>query len=165
MDILEIILKNTYSLSQLKRRIRALKEYLSVKIYSTKDVSQYLPAGRQGLDEQDAKWIKSLPEDFLSRFSSDNISTIFSDIEAEIQKLPILTIFISIEATEEVSEQIGTFIRNNFSTFKLIETKYDPSLIAGCALSQNGVYRDYSLRASVEEKKMEILGNFKKFLR
>lgn len=157
MNILEIILKNTYSLTQLKRRIRALKEYLSVKLYSTGDAYQYL-------DEQDAKWIKSLPEDFLSKFTSDNISTIFLEIEAEIQKLPILTIFISIEATEGVIEQIGSFVKNNFSSFKLIETKYDPNLIAGCALSWNGVYRDYSLRARVEEKKMEILQGFKKYL-
>lgn len=158
MDILEIILKNTYSFPQLKRRIRALKEYLSVKIYSQSDAYQYL-------EEKDADWIKSLPQDFLLQFNKDNISRIFLEIEGEIAKLPILTIFLSLDATEQVLEQIGSFVKNNFSSFKLIETKYDPNLIAGCALAWNGVYRDYSLRARVEQKKMEILQGFKKYLR
>ena len=41
----------------------------------------------------------------------------------------------------------------------------DPRLIAGAALVWKGVYRDYSLRAKLEQKRQELLEEFRKFLR
>ena len=90
---------------------------------------------------------------------------IFEDIESQIIKLPIVTIYLTFEPDEATLSQIGQRAKKTFNKLLIFDIKYDPRLIAGAALVCKGVYRDYSLRSKIEEKRLIILNNFKKFLK
>ena len=158
-DILNIILQNTYTQTQLKHRVRTLKAYLEKALFTTdrnlKDASQ-----------SDLNWLNSLPDTFYKNFNRENIYQIFTKIEPEIEKLPTLTLYLAFEPNEQAISYLGPMVRKIFEDPTLLTSiKVDPSLIAGCGLSFNGMYKDYSLRAKIEEKKEQIMENFKQFLR
>ncbi|EKD85258.1 MAG: hypothetical protein ACD_38C00060G0003 [uncultured bacterium] len=158
-EILAIILKDTYSLSQLKTRLRILKSNLLKTFFgnSEEDVPITVP---------DLSWLKSLPAEFYQRFNKDNVYQTFSNIEKEIPNLKILTIHLAFEPDDITLNQISAYARNTFSASGLLlDIKQDSALIAGAALTWKGVYKDYSLRAKLDTKKGEILQEFKKFLR
>lgn len=158
-DILNTILQNTYTQTQLKHRVRLLKSYIEKTLFTTdgnlKDASL-----------ADINWLRSLPDAFYKNFNRENIYQKFSEIEPEIEKLSALTLYLSFEPNDEAISYIGELVRKTFANAGLlIDIKIDPLLIAGCALSFKGVYKDYSLRAKIEEKKAQIMENFKQFLR
>ena len=157
-EILGTILKDTYSLSQLKYRLRVLKTYL-LRIFfgSTSEVN---------ISAEDLNWLKTLPQEFYQKFTKDNVYQFFSEFDDAAHNLKILTLYLSFEPDNTILSQIGSFARKafNFPTL-LLDVKLDPRLIAGTALSWKGVYKDYSLRSQLALKKRELWEGFKKFLR
>lgn len=155
-DILAIILKDTYSLSQLKTRLRILKSSLLKAFFGGENLEY---------SQQELNWLKSLPAQFYQKFNKDNVYQILADIEKQIGNLKNLTIYLTFEPDETTLAQLGIYVRNSFGPTILLDTKVDPSLIAGTALVWKGIYRDYSLRARLEAKSGELLAEFKKFSR
>ena len=153
-DILTTILNNTYTLTQLKHRVLVLKSYLEQQFFMT-DKAQTQPD----------LWIKTLPTDFLTKFNKDNLSSIFQGLEEEIQKIQALTLYLTFDPDETTIMSIGEFVRRTFGSLILLDIKYNPNLIAGAAIVWKGIYKDYSLRSKIEQKKPEVLQSFKQFLR
>lgn len=156
-DILTTILKDTYSQSQLKHRLNILKSNLLKTFFSG-------PQG--GSEPEDLNWLKSLPSDFYHKFNKDNVYQIFSGLDGQINTVTVLTIYLTFEPDEASLTQIGDYARKTFANpTLLLDIKYDPRLIAGAALTWKGVYKDYSLKARINERNLVILDSFKKFLR
>ncbi len=155
-DILNTILKDTYTLTQLKHRLNILKSHLLNSFFGNQ-IEENLPP-------PDLNWLKSLPTPIYQQFNKDNVYQIFTDLENKINQFQPLIIYLTFEPDDSVLSQIGTFARKTFKGLLLLDTKFDPNLIAGAALVWKGVYKDYSLRAKIEERKAEMLDSFKKFL-
>ncbi len=155
---LNIILRDTYSLTQLKHRLNVLKSYLLKALFGNQEILA-------PLSKEDLTWLKSLPETFYQQFNKDNVYTAFANLHMQISKLTTLTIYLAFEPDEAALTQIGSYARKSFGTTLLLDTRFDPRLTAGCALSFKGIYKDYSLRSKIEEKKAEILEGFKRYLR
>ncbi|MBI2338374.1 F0F1 ATP synthase subunit delta [Candidatus Daviesbacteria bacterium] len=157
-EILNTITKDTFTLTLLKHRLRILKSNLLKKIFGSE-------APAEQLSVQEANWLSSLPASFYQKFNKDNVYQIFDAIETKINSMPVLLIYIAFEADDQTIYQIGMNLKKSFTSITLFDIKVNPALIAGCALSFGGIYRDYSLKAKIEDKKSEILESFKKFLR
>ena len=152
------ILENAYTLGQLRHRVRLLKEYLYHQIFAaTQPQPQFEPV--------DSSWLNSLDKTFLAMFNKDNVDKTFENTEATLDTLKPLIIYIAFPPTEELIAQIGFFLRNNLKNHKLFEIRVDPNLVAGCALSFKGIYKDYSLRMLIQSKRAEILASFKKYIK
>lgn len=161
-QILTTILANTYSLTQLKHRVRILKTNLLKTFFGTEPGY----TSEVNLAPQDLNWLKSLPADLYQKFTKENVYQIFSDLDDNIAHLPILTMYLTFEPDEPALTQLGSFTRKQFSLPNLLlDIKLDPNLIAGTALVWKGRYKDYSLRLKIEEKKSEIFTGFRRFLR
>lgn len=155
-DVLNTILENTYSLTSLKHRLRVLKSYLSSQIFQGESKEEFAAS--------DSTWLSSFSPSFFQQFSKENISEIFSELESKISKLKILTMYLPFDSDEQTLIQVGEKTRRTFENLIVLDIRFDPNLIAGCALSWNGVYKDYSLRSQIETHKNEVLESFKKFL-
>ena len=149
------ILKNTYTTVQFNHRLKVLKFFLTAKVFGGKSPD---------VPPEDLSWFNSLSKDFVSNFDADNLSTSLQSLEETFSQSPILTINISFNPDEGTISQIGEYIRQNFTTFTLLDIKYAPSIIAGAALVWKGVYKDYSLKMAIEGKKDQVLEGFKRFL-
>lgn len=160
--ILNKILENTYTLLELRKRLRVLRIFLTLKFFGNPDdLDEKL---RQQLNASDISWLESLDGDFISEFNKDNIYQIFTKIEQTINQSSVLNIYLPFEVNTRIDSAIGQFIRQVFGRVILFDIKFDPSLIAGCALSWQGIYRDYSLRKRIQDHKGVLMQNFKKYL-
>ena len=155
-EILATVLKDTYSLTQLKHRLNLLKSYLLKAFFGNLEATPIPP--------QDLNWLNSLPEQFYQQFNKDNVYTIFNQLGSAVSKFTPLTIYLSFDPDDATLSQIGTNARKIFGNYLVLDTKFDGNLIAGCSLVWKGVIKDYSLRAKIEQRKAEILEGFKKFL-
>lgn len=158
MDHLANILKNTYTLSGLRRHVRILKDYLINKIFT----QNQQPAD---ISAEDGIWLNSLGGSFINQFNKDNIYPIFDEIDKSLDKMSALNIYLPFPQNDQIQAQIGQFIFKTFGKTILFDIKFDPNLIAGCALSWQGIYKDYSLRKRIEDNKAQIIGSFKKYLK
>lgn len=165
-EILAVILKETYSLSQLKHRLRILKSNLLQTFFGETHLEGGPGLLPGGISPEDLNWLKSLPREFYQKFTRDNVYKIFSDLDDTAHNLKILTLYLSFEPDNGALSQIGSSARSTFGLpALLLDIKLDPSLIAGTALSWKGVYKDYSLRWQLALKKRELWAEFRKFLR
>jgi len=158
MDNLSYILQTTYTLTDLKHRVRLLGNYFENKLFS--DNQKFI--GEQSAS--DANWIKSLSEDFLNQFNKANLNQILQDLDDQLKKITPLIVYIPFTATQDQIQEIGSYARKLFNQNLVLEIKLDPSLIGGAALVLKGVYKDYSIKASVQAKREEILVGFRKYV-
>lgn len=154
-DILNLMMENTYTLPDLKHRLRILKGYLENQVFGNKD---------HIFDPEDSAWLNSLPADLFHQFNKDNLPDIFTTLEQTIDKILPLTLYLSFEPNKEIVSAISAWLRQNLSQKPILEIKFDPGLIGGCALVKDGIYKDYSLKARIEEQKEVILTEFKKYI-
>ena len=159
MDHLAIIVKDTYTLSTLRHRVRVLKNYLINKMFTQDDENKHQ------IDPEDLVWLEGLGTDFLNSFNKDNTYPIFSQIDQSLEKISPLVIYLPFPTNDQIQIHLGEFIRKAFSKNLIFDTKFDPNLIAGCALSWQGIYRDYSLRKKIVDNRNQLLQNFKKYLK
>lgn len=156
-DLLNIILKDTFSQRQLNHNLLILRSYLSQKIFGSQKEASFSPA--------DLNWLNNLDPNLYQEFNSQNAFELLDQLELELKKVVPLVLYIGFEADDITIAQICAFARNAFQKPNLIlDVKLNPGLIAGCAFSWKGIYKDYSLKAMIDQRKTEILQNFQKFL-
>lgn len=154
-DLLNIILNDTFTQTGLKHNLLILRAFLSQKIFGSQ--SQFAP--------NDLNWLNTLPENFYQQFNSQNAYQLLEELTKQTQKITPLVVYLAFETDKGTVAQICSFARQTFQKPDLIlDIKVNPLLIAGCSLSWKGVYKDYSLKSKIDERKDEILQSFKKFL-
>lgn len=156
--LLKTFLSQTYSLQQARRRLRLLKNVLESKLFKSGDTS-----GME-INPADKDWLNSSGEDFFKQFHNQDVYQLLSQLEQAVIAIPPLTIFIAFDLPEEEVTRLGIWLRQN-SSIQLFEIKLNPDLIAGCALSLKGVYKDYSLKDKIDQNKAAILESLKSYIK
>lgn len=154
-QIIDRLLINTFTILDLNKRLRALKDYLTHNFYAKDD--KYL----ESLPIEESQWLKGLGDDFYKNFSQQNLTEMMASIEAEIKKIPSITIYLAFELPHPEVKYLSDWFRQNYHKNYLIEIKLNPNLIAGCALVKNGLYKDYSLSQNIQNSRQAILEKFK----
>ena len=83
MDIIDTILTNTYTIQDMRHRMRILKSNLENTLFGKVQT--------EILSSDDTIWLSSLTLSFINYFTKDNIYSSFKNIEAELKKLKIRT--------------------------------------------------------------------------
>lgn len=157
MDILTTILTNTYTANELRHRLIILRTYLEKKLFGNIIPGDFSP--------EDLNWLNSLEENFYLKFTKENLYSNFKDLENKISGLPHLTLYLAFETGPAQIEKISEWFKKNSTTRFIFDINLDPDLLGGVAIVYNGVYKDYSLRAKIQEQSQTILTEFKKYVR
>lgn len=157
MNPADYITRDIALLSLLRHRVKILRDYLSRSLFGAQINTNLL-------DPSDLNWLKSLPPDLTGGINTTNLNQVFSDIDNKITKIDVLTMYLPFEITQKDANDLGLKTRIILGKILLLDIKYNPSLIAGTALVFKGIYKDYSLKARIDQKKSDILQSFKKFL-
>lgn len=158
--LLTTIFEDIYTYQQYKNRAKFLRETLVRRIFGSKDKDSDLSAHSQG-----NLWLSKNGGKIFQQFNKDNVYQILGDIDTAAKKLPVLTLYIPADLPDEEIDKLGLHIRNLIGKTILIDIKLNPSLLAGCALVWNGIYKDFSIKEAIDQKKEEILAQFRGFLR
>lgn len=156
-ELTKQIIATTYTLHKLRKRIRLLKEFLNHKLYQNGAVSE-------NIDAEDQEWLQTIAP-YLQGVNHNNIDQFINSLEQIADKTTPLIIYTARELPQKEVLDLGVWVRKNINPTLFVDVKLDPSLLAGCALVWNSIYRDYSLRKRIEDNKEEILKSFKSFIR
>lgn len=154
MDITTLILKNSYTKPEALRKLRSLSASVEASLYG----------GDYRLDPSEelyAAWLRDATAQVLSEKPNKEgpslqTKNIFSLPEKTLRAIEPVVLYLPFELPEEGIKKIVGKLREGDNKSCLIEIKYDPSLLAGCAISYKGNYKDYSLRAKLAEKRREL---------
>ncbi len=162
--LLTAFLQNTYSTYQARKHLLILKHELEKRFFNSQQKSEDTESAQ---DSTDTMWLTSLDEDFFKPFNQMNAYQVLDDLEKEIKKNPTITLFIAFTMPEEEINRLGVWLRIHMVRIPnlLCEIKIDPNLLAGCALSFKGIYKDYSLMQRIEANKQQIIANLKNYLK
>lgn len=157
MEILNIILANTYTLISLKKRFRILKEYLEKEIFGG-DI-------KLELSIEDQTWLNSLPKSLLAPPDQRTFTATMEQLGKRISAIEPLVLYVTFDMPGDQLSTLTVYIRKLLnSPLCLLDIKKDPNLIAGAALVYKGVYKDYSLKSKIEQNKEKILLEFQRSL-
>lgn len=136
------------------------------------------------LYKSEAHWISNLGEDFFKQFTDYNTSNLLKDLNQYLDSLPTPVLFLPFRLSDDlvyekeialedqltdkpvgentllptqILVEIGTWFKKNVAPTFIFEPQYNPDLVGGCAISLNGVFKDFSLRTRVEENHQAIV--------
>lgn len=181
-QLIDKLLSDSYFKKDAINKLKLLREYVNFSLFTQTDAKTQSDKFEQfkasykneGIDDQmveNFKWIGSLGE-IVKLFNPQKIDSQFSQLEKSIQDTKTVIVYLPMElnlenynfsvgesSSSRVSPQIkiGRWIKENVDKKMIFDVAIDPSLIGGCALSLNGVYKDFSLKAKIEENKAAIL--------
>jgi len=156
-QILNTILKNTYTKSSFFKRMNILRRYLEHYFFKEKiPLEKFL--ANLNLPPQDKEALLSWNKDLYSSFTLYTLYKQLDHISKAIKTIPNITLYIPIDTTPEDREKLGSWVKENISIRSLLDLRHDPKRIGGAAVVYNNIYRDFSLHHFMTKNKNEIMG-------
>ena len=93
----------------------------------------------------------------------EKIAKNLAEIKNKAEGLQAITLTLAFEAQQSTIDKISAFARQLLAENIIIEINVEPSILGGAIIVFKGLYRDYSLKAKLEEvfkTKREELFNF-----
>ncbi len=156
-QILNTILKNTYTKSSFLKRLSILRIYLEHYFFIEK-ISLEKFFSKTKISNYDKKALIDWAKDFYSSFTLSNFYQKIQALSEDIKNINNITLYIPIDTSIDDKETLGSWFRKNISQTALLDLHYNPKLVGGAALVENNIYRDYSLHHFIKNKKEEIMG-------
>lgn len=148
MDIITILIKDIYTKSEVQQKLRAVTDYFNLTLYGSGRGSETPP------DEAIAPLVsKLLPK--KDKKAIENLKDNLPKAVKTLEQIPPVVLYLPFELPEANLKEIALSLRAILPN-ALLEIKYSTFLIAGCALSYRGIYKDYSIKAKLGEKREEI---------
>lgn len=160
--LLDIILADTFIKSDSLKKVVVLRNHLVKKIFNTSIAPETADISE---DPKMTIWVLNLNPALFSAITQANVYTTFDNLESTIKAIEPLMLYLPYELPEKEVTQIGNKLRDDYGPHFLMEINMDPNLIAGCAISFKGIYKDYSVKYRITEKKQAILSTFRQYVK
>ena len=98
-----------------------------------------------GMQKKDA-FMRLLREQKIAVTSQQALKEFFATLQDKASSMPILTITTAFEPNEAVLKTISDWFLINVKKQVLFDVHVDTTLIAGCTITYNGKFKDYSIR-------------------
>lgn len=158
----------TFTKSQALKRLRLIKDFLNFQFFQSNNKNNFDKAFNEyeklfhtdKLDLEAGKnfWVlKKLGEKFFSIFQAVTVNEQLAQLEKSIKMAKTVILYIPFELPEDQAETLGNWFKTNLGPTSLFEPTLSWKLIAGCALSYNGQYKDYSLMLHIKEQRPNIV--------
>ncbi len=171
-DISTLFLSKVYTKPQSYRGIRVIKDFVNFIFYelgqdvkdekfdlsvtlSEFEIKSLKRISNQYISEE-LKILRSFNKDFFSLFDKNNLNQNLKELENHINATKTIIIYVPFDMPDSELERLGVWVKKNLGSQTIFELSFDPSLIGGCALSYNGIFKDYSLRQKIKDNREKI---------
>lgn len=152
---LEHICKNTFTVSDLHRRLGLLQECLEEVLFHTgaQTLGSIMSAGvvhaKKVGSDSDVQALKEWGDDVWNEFHSHNLVKQIEQLRKEGEILPSFTLYVPVVFDEESTKEIGLWCRENIDPRILLELIVEASVVGGCAFVSKDTYHDFSLHEAM----------------
>lgn len=163
-----LITEQVATLGEVNKAFRCLKASCESSIYEsdpkavpTKTTGDTLYDPEEQIYQQLAEKIaRELKENGLT---AQNFRALFEGLRSKIEKSNKLIVYLAFVADKRQQSELVATAKLSIHEKFMIDFKYDPDLVAGCAFVWKGQYRDYSLRQRIranQEPLRQALASF-----
>lgn len=163
-DLSNSILKNTYSLTELYRRLDLLQRFLEHSFFSeSADKHASMARLREYYGNADielrlevdaiAAWDKSI----FDAFTAQNIYQRVEELKRSIEALPRLTLYSPVHLSSADVATIGQWCRAYVNSELMLDLRVDPSTVGGCAFAYNNTFHDISFSYFAEKERAALV--------
>ncbi len=177
-ELTKTLLATTYTKAQSLRRLRLIQDFLNFWVFtphdqaeSTQKISEFI-ANETNITPADQQWALQFFTDFVPRIGNlsdqlhrNQVLSTLQQAEENLAKTEILKLYIPFDMPGDQILRLGQWVKTNISPLVLMELHFNGELLAGCAMSWKGVYRDYSLGGQIAQNRAEILQSLTSFKR
>jgi hypothetical protein len=111
-----------------------------------------------GIKKKD-QFISLLRNNKINIYSNSELKTFFDKIQATISNLPLLSLAIAFEPSEETLKALSEWLILNIHKEVLFDITVDTKLIAGATISFNGKYAECSIKPKFDQIFHDVLIN------
>ncbi len=172
-QLLDQLLAESFTKSQLLRKIREVEQYLNQKLFGGENLVSKGNALRGYLDKITAQEFPDLIEKLkksVDDLPTAIITTAVPLPDETIQKLclklrgPVIPTAVEGSIATDSSTPLRS-ARNDGVNNLIIDTKVNPEILAGATVIYKGVVHDYSLSKKITDQKEAILNSFKGYFK
>ena len=123
---------------------------LSEKLYETDFNLEKILIDNLGIEKKD-KFMSLLRNSNVNTGSVSDLKTFFDKLQEDITKLPIFSLALAFEPTEETLKLLDEWFMLNIKKHYIFDISVNPELIAGTAINFNGKYLDCSIKLKFDK--------------
>jgi len=157
---IETILSNTFTDSDVYKRLAILQDALEHSLYTTnaktslRDMLAERYVGSDDRTSLDA--IAAWGEAVVSLFHSGDIGKHMDALKKSIAAVPSITLYVAAPMPAAAMNEIGAWCRQNIDPHVLIDLKIDRSSAGGCMLVWKNTLHDFSMRYFLHKHEKEL---------
>ena len=157
-QIVEFILKTTYTTSDLNRRLNLFREFLEYKFFTGKENVKFDDfAIERTIPSPDMMVISKWDETFSLSFTKVNVYKLLDRVKSLLSEFPVITVYLPFTPDENQILTLIEWLNKNVHPQILIDLRKNEALVLGCAFAWKGVYHDYSLHFFMEKNRNALL--------
>ena len=159
--LLERMLANTYTTSEIYKRLLVLEDMLQHSLFEKKAdsadrekhlYSQYQTPSERSSAEGVAAWGKEV----FDAFNKENLNAQMQSLKNSIEELPRLVVYAPVTFEAKHTEEIGSWCRKNIEGRLLLDLRIDPQSAGGCMFVWHDTLHDFSLRYFLKKREPEF---------
>jgi len=163
VQIISIMLRNTFTTDELVERVTLLRMYYSAVLFGSKREAS-LSDVLSGSCSDDTLQALQLWQQQLSEAGLQPITVYegLDSIEQEIGGLPTVTLSLPIKFSQAHLRTFGEWFRANVQPNILLSVRTDPRMAGGCGVVWDHVFHDLSLKHHIAQHREELIAEFDK---
>ena len=160
-DLLERILANTYTTSEVYKRLLVLEDMLQHSLFEKEGggidreqrlYNKYQTASERASAEAVAAWGK----EFFDAFNKENLHVEMQALKSSIEEVPRLVLYAPVSFETKHIEEIGSWCRKNIDGRLLLDLRIDPQSAGGCMFVWHDTLHDFSLHYFLKKREFEF---------
>jgi hypothetical protein len=155
-ELLKTIIKNSYTTSEVRRRLRLVREYLEDRLFKGASLTIADFLAKQNTDPIDVTAIGEWGNEFWVNFTKENAYKVLDGLNLEVKKLPVYSLYIPYVPEGAEGAKLGKWFRDEIGPEVILDLHTDPMLLGGAAVVRQGMFFDYSIRYYLQQKRWEI---------
>jgi hypothetical protein len=160
-----IVVKNTYTLSALYKRLDLLQRFLEHYFFGGRKEGAPVPQGdrvellKEFYRDADADlryhvdavtaWERSV----IDSFTAQNLYERIQGLKEKAKGLPTLTLYVPMHLSSVQLEPIGVWCRAHVEKDIVLDVRIDPASVGGCELAYNNTFHDLSFSYFVAKER------------
>lgn len=158
------IVKNTYSVASLYRRVDLLQRFLEHFFFEgTSQDGDRAQLFRSYYREVDADMrhhvaaVAAWDGSVFDSFTAQNLYERIQAIKQAAKDLPHLTLYVPVHLTSMQIEPVGVWCRVYVQPDIMLDLRVDPAAVGGCALAYNDAFHDFSFSYFVTKERSALV--------
>ena len=157
IELTQAIMKGSFDKGTIIRRIGVARQYLE-QVYFTPNKQPFGEwAPKAGIKKEDISILTELDGPFWDSFTRETMYKTLDEIRDTIGALPTIGLYVPHRPKSADEVLYGEWLRSKVNPQLVMDIHVDDGVVGGCAITADGMWRDYSIRYYMRKKREDVI--------